>query len=391
MNKNFNFLPSQYKKNNSKINHNYLSSQFSDYKKILNKISKVVKRNDFTLGEEVNKFERNISKLIGAKHVLAVGSGTDAIMLSLKCLGVEKGDEVITTPFTFYATIGAIVTSGAKPVFVDVKDDYNIDPDLIEKKITKKTKAIIIVHMAGFACQIDLIQKICKKYKIKLIEDCAHSVGTKFKSIHVGNFGVSGCFSFYPTKQITTGEGGMLVTNNKSFYNKIRKLKAFGIDKDINQRTKQGTYDVVSLGFNYRLTDFQSALGLKQIGNYKENLKKRHLLAKKYTKGLQNIQQVRCMPYSSDCSFFVFQIFCKDRDKLLKEFKIKKIGVSIHYATPLPSMTYYKKKYNFKKINFKNAKNYADTNISLPIYPSLNFKELNKIVEVINKFYEHSK
>jgi len=245
--------------------------------------------------------------------------------------------------------------------------------------------------MAGFACQIDLIQKICKKYKIKLIEDCAHSIGTKFKSRHVGNFGVSGCFSFYPTKQITTGEGGMLVTNNKNFYNKIRKLKAFGIDKDINQRTKQGTYDVVSLGFNYRLTDFQSALGLKQIGNYKENLKKRHLLAKKYTKGLQNIQQVRCMPYSSDCSFFVFQIFCKDRDKLLKEFKIKKIGVSIHYATPLPSMTYYKKKYNFKKINFKNAKNYADTNISLPIYPSLNFKELNKIVEVINKFYEHSK
>ena len=138
MTKQFNFLPDQYKKNNSKINHNYLTNQFSDYKRILNKISKVVQKNDFTLGSEVNKFEKNISKLIKARYVLAVGSGTDAIMLSLKCLGIREGDEVITTPFTFYATIGAIVTSGAIPVFVDIKDDYNIDPDLIEKKNYKK-------------------------------------------------------------------------------------------------------------------------------------------------------------------------------------------------------------------------------------------------------------
>ena len=138
MKKTYNFRPEKYKKNYLKVNHNYLESQLSDYKKILFKIGKVVKNNDFTLGSEVNKFEKKISKLVNSKYVLAVGSGTDALMLSLKCLGVKEGDEVITTAFTFYATIGAIVTSGAKPVFVDIKDDYNIDPDLIEKKITKK-------------------------------------------------------------------------------------------------------------------------------------------------------------------------------------------------------------------------------------------------------------
>jgi len=137
MKKNFNFLPKQYMNSNLKINHNYLSLQFSDHKKILSKIAKVVKRNDFTLGEEVNIFENNIKKLIGAKHVVAVGSGTDAIFLSLKCLNIKEGDEVITTPFTFYATIGAIVTAGAKPVFADVNFDFNIDPEQIEKKITK--------------------------------------------------------------------------------------------------------------------------------------------------------------------------------------------------------------------------------------------------------------
>ena len=245
--------------------------------------------------------------------------------------------------------------------------------------------------MAGLACEIDMILKICKKYNIKLIEDCAHSVGTKFKSKHVGNFGISGCFSFYPTKQITTGEGGMLVTNNKAYYDKIKKLKAFGIDKDINQRKKQGTYDVVSLGFNYRLTDFQSALGLKQILSYKNNLKKRKFLASKYIQGLENIKEVKCMPYSDNCSFFVFQIFCKNRDNLLKKFKQKKIGVSIHYATPLPYMTYYHKKYNLNKSNFRNAKDYANKNISLPIYPGLKFRELNRVVKVIKEFYGTTK
>ncbi len=358
------------------------------YEEDLKLVKKTIKSGWLTHGKNTSLFEQKFKAYTNSKYSITVSSCTAALHLSCLALDLKKGDEVIVPAMSHTATSHSVEYTGAKTVFVDI--DFktgNIDTDKILKKITKNTKAIIIVHMAGLSCEIDLILKICKKYKIKLIEDCAHSVGTKFQSTHVGNFGISGCFSFYPTKQITTGEGGMLITNNKSFYNKIKKLKAFGIDKDINQRKKQGTYDVKSLGFNYRLTDFQSALGLKQILNYKNNLKQRHLIAKKYIKSLKNVDEVKCMPYSNNCSFFVFQIFCKNRDKLLKKFKEKKIGVSIHYATPLPSMTYYKNRYNLSMVNFKKAKVYANTNISLPVYPSLQLKEQDKVIRVIKEFY----
>jgi len=358
----------------------------------LNLVKKVLKSGWLTHGKNTSLFEQKFKSYTKSKYSVTVSSCTAALHLSCLALDLKKGDEVIVPAMSHTATSHAVEYTGAKTVFVDI--DYktgNIDSTKLLEKITKKTKAIIIVHMAGYSVEIDLVLKICKKYKLKLIEDCAHSLGTKFKSKHVGNFGISGCFSFYPTKQITTGEGGMLVTNNKSFYNKIKKLKAFGIDKDINQRKKQGTYDVKSLGFNYRLTDFQSALGLKQILNYKKNLKKRHRIAKKYIKDLKDIREVECMPYSVNCSFFVFQIFCKKRDELLRKFKEKKIGVSIHYATPLPLMTYYKNKYNLNMVNYEKAKTYANSNISLPVYPSLKFKEQSKVINVIKEFYGYTK
>ena len=358
----------------------------------LDLVKKTIKSGWLTHGLNTTKFEEKFKDYTNSKYSVTVSSCTAALHLSCLALGLKKGDEVIVPAMSHTATSHSVEYTGAKTIFVDIDlKTGNIDPLKIEKKITNKTKAIIIVHMAGYACEINKILRICKKYKLKLIEDCAHSVGTKYKSIHVGNFGISGCFSFYPTKQITTGEGGMLITNNKSFYNKIKKLKAFGIDKDINQRKKQGKYDVKSLGFNYRLTDFQAALGFKQILNYKKNLKKRHFLAKKYFESLKNIDEVYSMPYSKNCSFFVFQIFCKKRDKLLKKFKDKNIGVSIHYATPLPFMTYYKNKYKLNLKNYQKAKNYADMNISLPIYPSLNIKALNAVTRIIRNFYGYQK
>ena len=356
----------------------------------LNLVRKTIKSGWLTHGENTRIFEQNFQKYTNAKYAVTVSSCTAALHLSCMAIGLKKGDEVIVPAMSHTATSHAVEYTGAKTVFVDIDfETGNIDFKKIEKNITNRTKAIIVVHMAGFACEVELIQKIAKKYDLKLIEDCAHSLGTKFKGVHVGNFGVSGCFSFYPTKQITTGEGGMVITNNKDFYKKIKKLKAFGIDKDINQRTKVGTYDVVSLGFNYRLTDFQSALGLKQLINYKKNLRKRHILAKKYTDGLKDIKDLKCMPYSKNCSFFVFQIFCKRRNELLKLFKDKKIEVSIHYATPLPFMSYYKNKYKLNKNTFKNAKKYAESNISLPIYPRLNLSELNKVIKLIKNFYDN--
>ena len=212
-----NFLPTQYKKDNLyKIKHNYLSEQFSDYKIILKKFEKIIKDNDFTLGIEVDKFENNIKKLLKQKYVVAVGSGTDALMLSLKCLGIKEGDEVITTPYTFYATIGAIVTAGAKPVFVDVNDDYNINPKLIEKKITKKTKAIMPVHWSGKICDMKNILKISKKYKIPIVEDSCHGILATYKNKLAGSFGDFGCFSLHPLKNLNVwGDGGFVVIKKK--------------------------------------------------------------------------------------------------------------------------------------------------------------------------------
>ncbi len=351
-------------------------------------VKSTIKSGWLTHGKNTSLFEKEFRKFTNSKYSLTVSSCTAALHISCLSIGLEKGDEVIVPAMSHTATSHAVEYTGAKAIFVDINSiTGNINPEEVKKKITKKTKALIVVHMAGLSCDMGKIKKICINSKIKLIEDCAHSVGTKFGSTHAGNFGISGCFSFYPTKQITTGEGGMLVTNDYNFYKKAKRLKAFGIDKDINQRKKQGKYDVLNLGFNYRLTDFQSALGLKQIKKYKKNLKKRHSLAKKYLKNLKHIKEISCMPFSYKCSYFVFQIFCKKRDELLQEFKKKKIGVSIHYATPLPFMTYYKKKYRYKKNNFKFAKKYADQNISLPIYPSLKNIELSKIIKTIEKFY----
>ena len=247
--------------------------------------------------------------------------------------------------------------------------------------------------MAGLPCDLSKIVNFCKIKNITLLEDCAHAVGTKYKSKHVGNFGKSGSFSFYPTKQLTTGEGGVVITNDSNFFKKIKTLKAFGIDKDITERKKPGEYDVKILGFNYRMTDFQAALGYQQIKNYKSSLKKRVQIAKRYIKNFTKLKSKIFFPkFSKNNSYFIFQVFFKDkRDQILKILKDKNIGVSIHYATPLPKMTYYKKKYNYKRNSFINAEIYGDTNISLPVYPELKIKEVDFICDTIIRFLINEK
>ena len=194
-----NFLPKQYIQSSKlDLNHSYLVEQFSDYTKIFKKLEKVVTKGDYTLGNEVNRFENNIKKLMGSKYAISVGNGTDALYLVLKSLNIGKGDEVITTPFTFIATVGSIVTAGAKPVFADIKSDYNIDEKKIEKKITKKTKAIMIVHWSGRPCELDAIQKIAKKHKLKIIQDSCHAIESRYKSKHIVNFGDACTFSMHP-------------------------------------------------------------------------------------------------------------------------------------------------------------------------------------------------
>ena len=355
-----------------------------NYKEI-NAVLKQLKKTT-QMGVSVDSFEKKIANLFSKKYGLMVNSGSSAIILALKVLNFPKGSEIITPCLNFGTAVSSIMLCDLKPIFVDCEiETLQIDPKKIEKKITKKTKALIIVHMSGFACDMDKIQKLCKKHRLKLIEDCAHGLGTFFNKKHVGNFGISGCFSFYPTKHITTGEGGMVISNNLDFFRKIKQLKAFGIDTDIKDRKMPGIYDVTKLGFNYRMTDFQAALGYTQLIRYKKNLKRRHEIAKRYIKNLSNIDFIKMMPYSKNCSFFVFQIFSKKRDKIIKILKALKIGFSIHYLNPIPKMSYFKKKYNLFLKDFKNADSYGSTNISLPIYPKLKNSEIDFICKNLKK------
>ena len=299
-----NFLPKQYiddKKLN--IRHNYLTPQFSDYKKIFKKIEKVIKNNDYTLGKEVDRFENNIKKLINQKYVVAVGSGTDALMLSLKCLGVREGDEVITTPYTFYATIGAIVTAGAIPKFVDINDDYNIDPESIEKAITNKTKAILPVHWSGRVCEMEKILKLSKKYNLPIIEDSCHAIEAKYKNKFAGTFGDFGCFSLHPLKNLNVwGDGGYVVIKNKKNYKKMLLLRNHGLI---------GRNKNLLFGYNSRLDTLQAVVAnhlfkkIKKISSFRiknsmfleKNLKKIHQLEfknrEKHLKEVFHLYEIR--------------------------------------------------------------------------------------------------
>lgn len=355
-------------------------------KKHISLVGKIIKSGWLTHGKYTALFEDEIKKFTKAKFAISVSSCTAGLHISCLAAGFKKGDEVIVPAQTHTATAHAVEYTGAKAIFADVEyPSGNINLDEIKKNVTKKTKGVILVHMAGYPCEMDNIIKFCKKRKIIVLEDCAHALGTYFEGKHAGNFGISGSFSFYPTKQITTGEGGIVITNNEKFFKKIKRLKAFGIDKEIKDRKKQGDYDVKSLGFNYRMTDFQAALGYCQITNYLENLKSRHLIAKRYIKNFSKTNKITYMPYSNNSSFFVFQIFCKNRDKILKKLKKNKIGVSVHYTNPLPKMSYYKNKYRLKIKNFKNSLKYGNLNISLPVYPKLKKIEVDKICKEIIK------
>jgi len=382
MNKNFNFLPKQYKKDNLKINHNYLSPQFSDYKKILKKIARIVRKNDFTLGKEVNIFENNIKKLIGAKHVVAVGSGTDAIFLSLKCLGIKEGDEVITTPFTFYATIGAIVTAGAKPVFADVNFDYNIDPKEIEKKITKKTKAIVPVHWGGKICNMKAIMSLSKKYSIPVVEDSCHAILAKKYGKFSGNFGNMGCFSLHPLKNLNVwGDGGFIVVKNYNDFKKLSLMRNHGL---VNRNKN------LLFGYNSRLDTIQAVVANHLLKKLKYLTKKRISNSFYLDKKLKNFKDLELIKREKN-SIEVFHLYClrikKNKKIILKELKKNGIDVKVHYPVPM-HLQPAAKKYNYRIGDFPKTEEISKQTISLPVHEFINKNKLNKIIKVFKKLYD---
>ena len=383
----FNFLPNQYKNNNTlKINHSYLIDQFSDYKKTFKRIEKIIKKGDYTLGDEVNTFEKKISKRMGSKYTISVGNGTDALYLALIACGIGHGDEVITTPYTFIATVGSISTVGAKPVFVDIKKDYNIDEKKIEKAITKKTKAIMPVHWAGRPCELKKIKDIAKKYNLKIIQDSCHAIDSRYRNKSIISYGDICTFSLHPLKNLNVwGDGGFILTNKKKIADKLFLIRNHGL---IN-RNKCKIF-----GFNSRLDTIQAAVANYKLEKKLDNITKKRISNAKYLdKRLKNIKEVETVVRSNNLKevFHLYHINVKERDRnKLKLFLIKnQVDAKIHYPTPIhlqPAAKYLK----YKKGDFPVAEKMANTTISLPVHEFINTKNLDYMIRLIKEFYNKS-
>ncbi len=347
---------------------------------ILKIINKVIGSGEWVGGSEVNLFENNISKICKTKYCVSLNSGTDALTLALHLLGVRRGDEVITPPNSFVASTAVIVHLGAKPVFADVKNDQNIDINEIEKKITKKTKAIMPVHLTGRMCDMDKIIKVASKYKIPVIEDCAQSIMSQYKKKMSGAWGDVGCFSAHPLKNLNAiGDGGYLTTNNKSLYQKIKNLRTHGMDDDRN--------NVKNFGYVSRMDNLQAAILNFRIKNLKKIIKIRRNNVNLY---LENLNPKKIyFPNENKYQFNTYHTFViqvDKRDQLKKFLKNKGIDTAIHYPVPIHLQSA-SKFLNLKNGSFPNAEIQAKRILTLPINQFLKKKEIIYICKQINRFY----
>tara|TARA_B100000401_G_scaffold438393_1_gene386787 strand:+ start:3828 stop:4973 length:1146 start_codon:yes stop_codon:yes gene_type:complete len=379
-----NFYPSQYKSDSEfKINHNYLKEQFSENEEIFEEIQKVVKECDFTLGEAVDEVEVLIAKEAQTKYAIGVGSGTDALFLSLKMLGIREGDEIITTTYTFYATIGAIVTAGAKPVFCDIDEDFNIDVNQIEEKITSKTKAIIPVHWAGRPCEMDVIKELAKKYNLFVVEDSCHAIQAEYKERRCGSLGDLGCFSFHPLKNLNVwGDGGIITTNNSEYASRLKLIRNHGL---INRNT------CVEFAYNSRLDTLQAVIARYLIKNKLNNItQKRIRNSLLFDSLLKDIQEIHVNDRLKTLRevFHLYSFKAKNRDGLYDFLRKNGVDAKIHYPIPMhlqPAANYL----NYSKGDFPKAEYIAESTISLPVHEFIEENQITYVSGLIKNFYSN--
>jgi len=376
-----------------------LTAQYKSIKKEIDEaIKKVLESGQFIGGKEVENFEKEIAKFCGVKYAISVNSGTDALFLSLKALGIGPGDEVITTPFTFIATAEVIANLGAKPVFVDIDPKiFNIDPSKIEKAVTKKTRALIPVHLFGQMADMGEIMRIARKYKLFVVEDAAQAIGAeiklktqisklktatkKSKVLKAGAIGDLGCFSFFPSKNLGAyGDGGMVVTNNKKLAEKIRFLRNHG-------SLPKNKYLNLILGTNSRLDAIQAAILRVKLKYLKKWIKKRQEIANYYNQSLKGVGDIKVPEILPDRThtFHQYTIRTKHRDRLKKYLEKNGIPTMIYYPIPLhlqPAFKYL----GYKKGDFPEAEKASKEVLSLPIYPELSNKGQKIVVRKIKKY-----
>lgn len=349
-------------------------------------------QSDFlTTGPKVREFEEAVCKYTGAKYAVAVSNGTAALHIACMAAGIGEGDEVITTPITFVASANCALYCNATPVFADIDmNTYNINPKSIEEKITSKTKAIVAVHFTGQPCDMDEIHKIAKKHNLVVIEDAAHALGADYKGKKIGSMSDMTTFSFHPVKHITTAEGGMVVTNSKELYEKLMLYRTHGITRDPSMTTKcdgPWYYEQIDLGYNYRITDVQCALGLSQLKKLDSFVDKRRQLVDRYNKAFEKCEEI-VTPYQMDgCNnsyhLYVIRLKTKDRKEIFEKLREAGIGVNVHYI-PVNTQPYYIKYYEEHGIEnpvCPNANEYYNTAISLPLYPELTLEQQDYVID----------
>ena len=362
-------------------------------KKILNSIDKTLKSGNLFFGKQLNDFEKNFLKLNKSKFGVAVGTGTDALIISLKVLGIgnNSNDEVITVSNTAIPTVSAIKSAGAKAVFIDIGNDYLIDVNKIEKRITKNTKAIIPVHLYGQACDMKKILYISKKYNLKIIEDCAQAQGAKLNNKYVGTFGDLGCFSFYPTKILGAyGDGGFITTNSQKLFQKIRRARFYGIEQFDKKSKFYKKYYANEHGLNSRLDEIHASILNIKLKDVKKNIKKRKKLAKIYEKELKNTSlKLPIVKKNCEHVFHLYSLYHSKRDLIIKKLKEKKIEVKIYYPAPIHLMKAYKNFNNRKNFNLKMTEKVSKGIFSLPLYPNLKYKQAYKITKILKKILKN--
>jgi dTDP-4-amino-4,6-dideoxygalactose transaminase len=359
-----------------------LNLQYRQIKPEINRaLNRALNRCDFVLGQDVASFEREFADYCAGKFAIGLNSGTDALFLSLLSLGITKGDEVIVPAFTYIATAFAVTYTGARPVFVDVDEQtFNIDVNKIERAITKKTKAIIPVHLFGQCADMQPILKIARKYNLKVIEDAAQAHGASYKSRNqkAGSIGDVGCFSFYPTKNMGGfGDGGMVVTNNNKIFQKLFKLRDYG---------RKSRYEHTSLGYNSRLDNLQAAILRVRLRHLDSNNRLRRHYAQIYDEKLMDIKGLICPSQASYAQhvYHAYTIRVKNRIRLLEEFKKNDIGFMIYYPIPLHLQKVYRG-LGYQRGDFVVAEKLSQEVLSLPMYPGLKKSQIDLVAGTIRK------
>jgi len=354
-------------------------------------ISKTLKQSMLTLGPQLEKFESDFCKYSKAKYAIAVSNCTAALHLSLMALGIKENDEVIMPDLTFVADANAVLACNAKPVVADInKENFFLSLSNIKKNITKRTKAIIPVHIYGQVCNIDEILDLAKDNNLKVVEDCAHAVGTFHKSKHVGTLGSTGCFSFYPTKNITTAEGGMVTTNSKEIAEKVRQLRSHGMTKSLKSRYSSEypwVFDIIEPGYNYRLDEIRAALGITQLKRIKKINELRKEASLYYHKNLQNISGIILPDMVNDKShsYHLYTIrvtkpYKLSRNQLYKKLKDNGIRTTVYWM-PIHEYAAYRK--FAKKSSIVNTAKIYDEILALPLFPNISKKHQDAVIKVI--------